>query len=142
MSLATDIADAVVDELNAGTFSQTFLAERQYRPDFDLAEMKTLHVTVVPKGIAVSGLSRSQNLFDVSVDVAVQKKVAAESDAELDPLMTLVEELAESFRLRRLSSLPSAVWLKTENVPVYAVEHLEQKKLFTSVLTFTFRVGK
>jgi len=142
MSLVIDIADAVADELNAGTFSQTFIAERLYRPDFELAEMKTLHVSVVPKGIATSALSRGQNLYDVSIDVAIQKKLAAENEAEIDPLMALVEELADFFRLRRLTAVPAAVWLKTENLPVYAMEHLEQKKLFTSVLTFTFRVGR
>lgn len=142
MSLVIDIADAVADELNAGTFGQTFVPERLYRPDFELAEMKTLHVTVVPKGLVTSALSRGQNLYDVSVDVAIQKKLAAEDQAEIDPLMALVEELADFFRLRRLTAAPSAVWLKTENLPVYAMDHLEQKKLFTSVLTFTFRVGR
>ena len=142
MSLVIDIADAVTDELNAGSFGQTFIAERLYRPEFDLAEFKTLRVTVVPKGLSTSGLSRGQNQYDVSVDVAVQKKLTTEDDAEIDPLMSLVEELADFFRLRRLAGSPGAAWLKTENAPVYAPEHLETKKLFTSVLTFTFRLGR
>lgn len=140
MSLVLDIADAVANELNTGSFSQTFIAQRLYRPEFDLTAMKSLHVTVVPKAIASSSLSRSANQFDVSVDVAVQKKIATEEESEIDPLMLLVEELADFFRLRRLSAYANASWLKTENAPVYSPEHLETKKLFTSVLTFTFRV--
>ncbi len=66
MALIVDIAEAVVTELNApstvlgagGTFSQSFTARRLYRPEFDLAEMGDLHVTVVPKGIETSGTSR------------------------------------------------------------------------------------
>ena len=142
MSLVIDIADAVTDELNAGSFGQPFLAERLYRPEFDLAEFKTLRVTVVPKGLSTSGLSRGQDQFDVSVDVAVQKKLQTEDAGEIDPLMTLVEEIADTFRSRRLSSAPAAVWVKTENVPIYSPDHLETKKLFTSVLTLTFRVGR
>jgi hypothetical protein len=143
MSLITSIADAVVTDLNgaaAGTFAQTFTAARHYRPQFDLAELKTLRVSVVPKGIAITGLMRIANQHDVSIDVAVQKKVNPTDSAELDGLMTLVEQIADYFRLRRLTALPTALWTKTENVPVYAPEHLEQKQVFTSVLTFTFRV--
>lgn len=143
MSLVTAIADAVVADLNgaaAGTFAQTFVAARHYRPQFDLADLKTLRVSVVPKGIAITGLMRSANQHDVSVDVAVQKKVNPADAAELDGLMTLVEQIADYFRLRRLTALPTALWTKTDNVPVYAPEHLEQKQVFTSVLTFTFRV--
>ena len=44
------------------------------------------------------------------------------------------------FRFKRLDSFPNAVWVKTENAPVYAVEHLDQLAQFTSVLTLTFRV--
>ena len=145
MSLITSIADAVVTDLNgaaAGTFAQTFTAARHYRPQFDLAELKTLRVSVVPKGIAITGLMRIANQHDVSIDVAVQKKVNPTDSAELDGLMTLVEQIADYFRLRRLTALPTALWTKTENVPVYAPEHLEQKQVFTSVLTFTFRVVK
>ena len=143
MSLVTAIADGVVTDLNvaaAGTFAQTFTAARHYRPQFDLAELKTLRVSVVPRGIAITGLMRSANQHDVSVDVAVQKKVNPAGSAELDGLMTLVEQIADHFRLRRLTALPTALWTKTDNVPVYAPEHLEQKQVFTSVLTFTFRV--
>ena len=55
--------------------SKTFTAARHYRPQFDLVELKSLRVSVVPKGIAITGLMRSANQHDVSVDVAVQKKV-------------------------------------------------------------------
>ena len=41
-SAIATIADAVVAELNSGTFTPTFQAQRYYRPLFDLAELKTL----------------------------------------------------------------------------------------------------
>lgn len=143
MSLITTIADAVVTELNgapAGTFAQAFTAARHYRPQFDLPELKTVRVSVVPKGIGITGLMRNANQHDVSIDVAVQKKVNPADAAELDGLMLLTEQIADFFRLRRLAALPEALWTKTDNVPVYSPEHLEQKQVFTSVLTLTFRV--
>jgi hypothetical protein len=143
MSLITTMADAVITELNgavAGTFAQAFVAARHYRPQFDLAELKTLRVSVVPRGIVVQSLGRSANQHDVSVDVAVQKKVSPTDGMELDGLMTLVERIADYFRLRRLTAMPEALWTKTDNVPVYSPEHLETRQVFTSVLTLTFRV--
>jgi hypothetical protein len=146
MSLVTDIADAVVAELNAAPvppatgFSQAFTAIRAYRPQFDLTELKTLRVTVVPKAIEIINITRHSNQNDVAVDVAVQKKVNPAVPAEMDAMMALVEQIGDFFRLRRLTSLPTALWTKTENTPVYSPEHLEQKQVFTSVLTLTFRV--
>ena len=138
MALVIDIADALVTELNDGTFSQTFTSKRFYRPVFDLAEMKDLHVTVVPRSIEMEGATRSLVQHDYQIDIAVQKKVS--DDAQIDGLMGLVQEIADFFRQRRLAAMPQASWVKTENLPVYAPEHLEQFRQFTSVLTITFRV--
>jgi hypothetical protein len=146
MPLSLDIADAVVSELNnaqvppAPGFVQPFVAVRAYRPVYDLADLKTLRVTVVPKGLEIVNITRNANQNDVSVDVAVQQKVDPNDSAQMDALMQLVEKLGDFFRLRRLTALPTALWTKTENVPIYAPEHLETKQVFTSVLTLTFRV--
>jgi len=142
MPVITDIADAVVTELNDGDFSQEFTAVRQYRPEFELPEMKELHVTVVPKGVTITSLGRGVNQHDYQIDVAVQKKLTTEDAAELDPLMALVEEIADFFRLRRLASYTDAAWVKTENDPVYSQEHLGEMRQLTSVLTLTFRVAR
>lgn len=76
----------------------------------------------------------------MQIDVAVQKKLVSGTNAELDPLMDLVQEIGDFFRSRRLTAMPTAAWIKTENAPVYAQEHLHELRQFTSVLTFTFRV--
>ncbi len=148
MSLVVSVANAIVDVLNTAqveTFAQGFAAERQYKPEYDLAQLKTLRVTVVPKKIEIASLGRNVNQHDVSVDVAIQKKVASASVEELDPLMAFAEQIADYLRLKRLAlgedgAGGSAIWAKTENVPIYSPEHLEQKQVFTSVLTVTFRV--
>ena len=140
MAAITDIADAVVAKLNAASFAQEFTAERHYRPVFDLPEMGTLHVTVVPQGMALGPAGRGCNQYDYRIDIAVQQKFEDGDTAELDPLMSLVEQIADYFRLQRLDGYPAAAWIKTENDPIYAVDHMEQNRVFTSVLTLTFRV--
>ncbi len=139
---AARIAAAVVVELNAGTFSQSFTAARAYSPEFELPDMETLQVTVVPKGVTTQPGSRSHRQHDYSVDVAVQQKLQTADDTEIDALMTLAEEVGDHFRFQRLPSFPNAMWLKTENDPVYAQEHIRELRQFTSILTVTFRVAR
>ncbi len=140
MAVITDIADAVAAEINAGSFSQPVSATRDYLPAFELADMQTLRVTVVPKSVTTLPGGRAHNQYDYAIDVAVQKKLDAADNTEIDELMTLVDELADHLRFKRLTDFPNAAWLKTENQPVYAQEHLQELRQFTSILTFTFRV--
>lgn len=142
ISTLVAIADAVVTELNAGAgaFSQAFTAQRYYLPVFDLGEMKDLHVSIVPKGVAVQPAGRTLLQHDYSIDVAVQKKAPPETANTIDGLMVLVEEIAAFFKLRPLAAVPNATWIRTEHAPVYSPEHMEQYRQFTSVITLTFRV--
>jgi hypothetical protein len=64
------------------------------------------------------------------------------SQAALDALMTLIEEIADHFRTQPLASYPNARCTEVKNEPVYALEHLEELRSFTSVITLTFRVWR
>ena len=139
MSTVIHIADAVVAQLNAATFSQPLTAARDYAPSFKLPDMKSLHVTVVPRGMSSASLDRSRDTFSYEIDVAVQKKTDGEQ-LTLDALMTLVEEIADHFRTERLASFPGARCMDVKNAPVFSQEHLDELRQFTSVLTLSFRV--
>jgi len=140
MSVLLLITDAVVESLNAASLSQELTAERHYQPVFDLPEMADLHVSVVPKGIEVLASSRNQNQHDYAIDIGIQQKVA--DDAEADTLMALAEEIADHFRLSRvqIEGTGSIPVLKVGTEPVFAPEHLTEKRVFTSIITLTFRV--
>ena len=130
----------MVAELAAATLSQPVSPARKYVPLFELPEMDQLRVTVVPRGMAITRSDRRHNTHDVQVDIAVQQKFSTGEPDEIDPLVNLVEEIADLFRLKRLSSFPGAIWTKTEHNPIYAQDHWEQLRQFTSVLTLSFRV--
>ena len=140
MSKIIDIAEAVKEELNGGTFSQAFTAQRHYQPVFELKDMKDLHVSIVPKDIEMQLATRNTSQHDCRIDVAVQKKVTVGDLAQLDQLMGLVEEIINFLARRKLSSVPNALWIKTANEPIYAAEHLEQFGQFTSIVTLTYRL--
>jgi hypothetical protein len=141
MAVILDIADSVVAQLNGGSFSQPLTAERHYQPKFELSEMTDLKVSVVPRSLASKTLDRNRDTFDYLIDVAVQQKTDM-SQAALDALMTLVEEIADHFRTQPLASYPNARCTEVKNEPVYSLEHLDEFRQFTSVITLTYRVWR
>ena len=141
MSIVAEIAQAVVDTINAASLSQPVTAERHYQPIFDLADLRTLKVSVVPKSVKLSAANRALQVREYQVDVGVQKKLGQVDAAHMDPLIELVDEIAALFKFKRLPGYEPAVWMKSEVDPLYAQEHLQQYRQFTSVLTLTFKVA-
>jgi hypothetical protein len=145
VALVIDIADAVVAVLNGddADFSQDFEAQRRVRPSFELTDLTDLRVTVVPKGFEASIASRSLSQYDVQVDVGIQKKLAAGADEEVEvaTMCGLVEEVADFLKGKPLEGDGwRASWVRPAvNEPVYSTEHLAEKRVFTSVLTLTYR---
>ena len=150
MSLALNIADAIVAELNAappGTFDPAFTAVRRVLPVFDLAEMADLHVSVVPRAIDIAGATRSASQYDVQIDIGVQQKLnsgggGGDLDQHVPPLCELVDQIAAYLTRRVLQTMPNAIWVRLANDPIYAPEHLSQLRQFTSVLTLTYRITR
>jgi hypothetical protein len=136
------IADSVVAEINAAELSKKVTATRLYVPDFDLEDMKELRVSVVPREVEYLPLDRATNKFHATIDVAVQKKFSKGDTKEIDPLVYLVEEIADYFRLKRLNSYVAARCIKVENSVLYSTEHWTQFNQFTSLLTLTFELAK
>ena len=142
MSLVTDIADAVTAELNnapGGTFSESFAARRLVLPEFELADLAQMQVTVVPKSMQISGGTRAASQYEIGVDIGVQKKLGKDLDTEVAQLGTLVDEIADYLRKRPLAGATFAAWTGINNEPIYAPEHLAEQRVFTSVLTVTYR---
>ncbi len=81
-------------------------------------------------------------MVDDTLDIAVQKKFSKGDANEIDPLVAFVEEIADYFRLKRLSSFVAARCVKVENSVLYSTEHWLQFNQFTSLLTLTFELSK
>jgi len=141
-SVVVQVADAVVASLNAGSFSVPFVAQRRYRPTFDLAELDTLRVSVVPKSIEIANATRGRNQFDCVIDIGVQQKIDTDDTGAIDALMDLVQQIIDHLRKQQLDDLPEAAWLRIANEPVFAPEHLDQQRVFTSVVTVTYRMWR
>jgi hypothetical protein len=142
MSLVIDITDAVTAELNAapaGTFDPAIQAARRVLPEFELADLAELKVSVVPKAVEINGSTRATSQYEIAVDIGVQKKLGKNLDTEVAVLCGLMDQIAAYLRRRALPGVPGAAWVQTQNDPVYAPEHLAEQRVFTSVLTVTYR---
>ena len=71
----------------------------------------------------------------------MQKKISG-SDEDLDALVNLVDEIEKSLRLQTLvtASNRQAKWASATSEAAYDLKHLEEKRVFTSVMTLSYRV--
>lgn len=144
-----ELADAVVAELNATTWSWSFTAKRTYRPRFDLKELASLRVSVVPVTSSTEATGRAVTEVAPAVDVAVQQKVAGPDDmATIDGLMGLLQEVQDHFLGGglTLASGPQAACIGCTQVPGaeagYSVKLLDEHHAFTGIVRFNWKLGR
>jgi len=139
------IADAVVARLASGTFAPSFVPVRGYVPQFDLAELRGLHVTVVPRALPEERtLDRSSVTHVHEVDVAIQQRVAVERSAEIDVLMDLVQTIHDWMRGETLDLADGrrVAYVGATREPLYSAAHLREFRCFTAVLTLSYEVTR
>ncbi|XHC26967.1 MAG: hypothetical protein ACFHWZ_14160 [Phycisphaerales bacterium] len=143
MSTISTLADAVAEHINAGTYAQPVSAVRTYQPAFTLEDLGELRVSVVPRTTTVSAASRESSTYEHVLDVGVQKKLPAEDEqAAIDDLLGLTEAIGDRLRHTRLVGFPEAARAGLAHEPVVSSESLEQHRVFTSVLSVTYRVRR
>lgn len=141
MPVLAEIAQTVANELNTQPFSQAFTACRYYRPQFSLEELAALRVSVVPRSLTLAPATRAKSTWEVAVDIAIQRRLLDPGNIiEIDTLVSLVEEVIAFLDGRRLAAYPQAAFVGIENDPAYAVEHIDELSVFTSVVTVRYRV--
>lgn len=140
----TDIADAVVAALNvANRFGLPVEAERSYVPLHELRDLAELKVSVVGRGYTSARSDRGSWLREYRVDVGFQQRVGDAAADEIDPLVELVEQVANWFEdnanKRPLSDMPRLVVAAVDVDPAFDPAHVDEHRTFTSLLTLTFR---
>ncbi len=135
MGTLTAVADDVKLLVSNFTVLDGIESARGYVPLKDITEMSALTITVVPRAEKRVRESRKSWLRDFTVDVAVQQKV--DSDEQTDELTALVETLASLITDSELATQPVALLEITVVGPDPG--HLNNKSLFTTIITATYR---
>lgn len=126
-------ADKVTEFLNSQSFSLPFTAERKFLPYYDLATESDLKVVVVPSSAAYEEATRGQTGVDFSVDIGIQKRLYTPTlEEDAGALMDLVQEVLDALRATRVFGEFTMVAL--ENDPVFAPDHIDEHRLFTSLI--------
>ncbi len=139
-STALEIADAIVDTLKTINYGDSALpAVRSLFPFYELKDLATLKVTVVPKSVDIQSFGRSASEFDYEIDIAVQKAVSSPDISEVGNLADLVMTIAKAFKKKVYTTVGNAACYK-QSISLYSAEHIQPPSVFTSVLTLNFKV--
>lgn len=137
-ALIDTVADALVVALNAHAFTQAFTSTKSDLPEYELHDMDTLHVTVIPSARRKVNASRASTQQDIDLDIAIQKRYTeATAQTERDAMKTLVEDI-EDFLLRSIYS-GATCWQVENDSPCGLEKYMQELNQFTSIVTATFR---
>lgn len=137
-SIVADLADALALAIGSQVFSREITVARKCVPAEDLRDLDGIQVTIVPRGVAIANAARSRLSHEITVDIAIQRKLPGVLPVDVDPMMDLTQELVDYVTRLRLADLPELSWLRVANTPIWAADHLQSKRLFTSVITVTY----
>lgn len=142
-----EIAADVVTLISGGTYSSTVTVYRQYLPRLLASEVPaTAPYTVFVRPTRNEGVASTRDMLIeglYSIDVIVMARIdateAAASVAQIDALLTLIEEIQD--RLVSNPVLASDAQMAASYVtdPVYDDTILREDRVFMSVTTFQYR---
>jgi len=92
-----ELSDQVTDLLNTvGAFTPALSAVRSYQPFYELTDLTAVKTTVLPISDRTIGRAdREAWQHELTVRVAVQKKLADDNDTTKDTVVTLADAICE-----------------------------------------------
>lgn len=137
------LLDAIVDEINAQSFSYALVSERTYVPILESKQLGALRVTVVAAGRESELLTRRGDAnHDYAVHVSVVQKIGqgpmstAQINEVCDPLLALAEEITDHFRGIEVGG---GRCMKADNIAIYSPDMIDENKVFASVIRLVIR---
>lgn len=106
-ALLTGLADAIVADLNAVTWTPTFTAVRKNVPTAKREDMASLQVSVTPHSKSGTAITRSKQQYSIECYVLLQKGLTTDTNAETDPLILLGESIAARYAQGKVLTIGS-----------------------------------
>lgn len=127
MSEVLKIAEAVASEL------AEYQAEVQFAPEFELRDLETMRIIVVPSATEYKTLSRSAHEELLKVQIGILKR-ATEDD--LGELLRFAEGIGLGFLRKKLAGATCVIVAYN---PIYSADHLRERGQFTTVIELVFK---
>jgi hypothetical protein len=144
---AAQIADALAAGLAGYEFSPPFATiapVRRYVPDYDVADLGPLHVSVVPGPITTEKTARGSDLFQHQIAVVLAKQTDG-TNADLDALATLAEEILDAIRSDVLTTpaMPDqARYLSAEMETSLDRDAMTDRRVFLAQIAITYHLPR
>ena len=144
----SQVAEQVKVTLNAGSYSQSVTGDRRWLPEYNISELGTLTVTVVPNAESVESIGRTNVRDEYTIDIGIQKLLGTHKPgdtayiSEIDGLVKVAKEIADRFRVspnHTLNTTPKARWIRTEIPAPYSPDDLKEHGVFMTVVRLTFK---
>ena len=119
-----ELADAVAASLEG--------AEVSFAPEYDLKGLKTKKIIVVPVGIESKPTARDRLEEHLKIHIGLLKRC---TEDDVPDLVREVVRIGQGFLQKHVGGMRC---VKTEYVPLYAPEHLRERRQFTGVIQLTF----
>lgn len=139
------VADALAAGLSAATFDGDYpeiTARRVYVPDHQVADVTTLHVSVVPGRCEIQGMTHGADLFEMEIHVLLAKRIVV--DSEIDGLIDLRTQIAHAIRSGTVPAatpaMPSGTkWVSIDNETTFDREAMNGHRVFLADMIVTYR---
>lgn len=136
------LAEAMSDYSWPGTIT-TIAAAWRRKPDYDLSDLGTLKVSVVPGPVAINQRQqapRGCDFFELTVGIVIAKHVGSEQ--EIQDIEDLNQAIMDAIRseLLPLEGLEAADWLDIGQPVPYDAETLQERNVFMSQIEVTYAV--
>lgn len=146
-SAAAQIAEALATGLAAYTFSSPYAsipAQRRYVPDYELADLSTLKVSVVPGPITTERSARGHDLFVHQIGVCLAKQTSG-TNADVDALAFLADEIVDAIRSNALTTgtMPEGCrYVAAELETTYERDAMVDRRVFFCQINVTYHAPR
>ncbi len=147
MSRQLEVAKAVRDALNAQTFSPTFSSVLRFAPLFDLTELATRKVSVIPFGFKSAKETRSKSRRQYRIDVVVQVQLGVSqndvTESSLEENLRLIESLQTFVEREANRSMSGAKYIGASEIDLLEsyeglVEDMHRSNVFFAAISANY----
>ena len=129
------IAEALRDNLNAATFTETFTATAERLADFTRESITGPTVVVYPDSVTEEQYTRGKRQETIEVGIAVFKPCEADAEDNIGDGLQLCQEIRTSIAGVAVSSCD---WTGSTQPELYERDFAEQLNQFASTITVSY----
>lgn len=138
------VAEAVANMIRATVLPMTVSVNCSWSPQHKISELSYIPiVSVVPTTQDAKNSTRTKREKIFKIDIGIQKKLKVADNDEIDSIVFLSDAIADIFTPDCLNAyLAGTICLGPDHEPVVDVDHLDEHRVCTSLISVRFMEAK